>query len=946
MKRFICLISVVAFIAAAASCSSKTLLEQSEKEILQEEVPAPEKPGAVTGNEGEYERLTMTAGDFIWDTPVTKTTLDDMARFFWKSDDVVGVIPDVGTQVKFPINADEGTQAQSAEFNGGAWGLKRNNRYMAYYPFISDMELDKTAIPVDYRNQRQNGSGNTGHLSNYDFMSAAGLVPSNGSLDFTFDHLSSLLRLNLTVPKASEYKTLTLSCADVPFITGGVVDITAATPHINGTHSSHEFIINLSNVITTAANQQVVIYVLIPPVDMSGHRIHVRMSGDHAACETWFDRGENKPFQPGHAYQPTMSDMAGGDVVLLEDGPSFNVHIKSLANNNPGYIYDDNDYSIKHIRFETGNTTVPSQPHVDVSAPESPSPIYAFWDASTSTLIVRTPALKVYANSDASGMFNNLYHLEDVDFTGFDLEYCSSVGSFFRGCVNLTALDLSPWNTGNVEYFGFLLSGCNKLTSLDISRLDTRSATSIEYMFNDCCSLTSIDASHFDTSLLSGYAIDGLFSGCNSLNDIDFGSDFDTSNIESFNSVFQRCSSLESLDVSIFDMRKSGGYNAMFEGCSSLRTITGDIPVDNGDALYHMFNGCSSLESIDVSDWDVSRTTDMSYLFCGCSSLTSLDVSNWDVSKVLDMNYLFSGFGGTSLDLGNWHTSSAVHMDGMFMGCNNLESLTLSNNFVTDNVTSMVSMFENCPALTALHLGGFNTAKVESFEYMFSGCSSLASLDVSVFNTSSATNFDGMFNGCSSIASLNVTGFNTSNAQNLRRMFMDCSSLNSLDVSSFDTSAARDLMCMFAGCTSLQTITGIGGFNTGFCTDFSEMFRDCSSLTSLDLSGWNTLNATSMDYTFQRCLSLASLNLTGWDTSNVSSMTDMFTECKKISELWVGSGFSPTGSNIFLSMSSDVPSVIIHCSQTFKDNSGFDGTNGPDNSKVTWLDIQSGSALN
>ena len=50
-----------------------------------------------------------------------------------------------------------------------------------------------------------------------------------------------------------------------------------------------------------------------------------------------------------------------------------------------------------------------------------------------------------------------------------------------------------------------------------------------------------------------------------------------------------------------------------------------------------MFNNCISLSSLDVSGWDVSACTNMSYMFYNCTSLSSLDVSGWDVSACTNM---------------------------------------------------------------------------------------------------------------------------------------------------------------------------------------------------------------------------------------------------------------------------------------------------------------------
>lgn len=49
----------------------------------------------------------------------------------------------------------------------------------------------------------------------------------------------------------------------------------------------------------------------------------------------------------------------------------------------------------------------------------------------------------------------------------------------------------------------------------------------------------------------------------------------------------------------------------------------------------------------------------------------------------------------------------------------------------------------------------------------------------------------------------------------------------------------------------------------------SFMFKDCSSLTSLDCSNWDTSNVTRMQEMFENCSSLKTLDLSNFDTSNL-----------------------------------------------------------------------------
>ena len=56
----------------------------------------------------------------------------------------------------------------------------------------------------------------------------------------------------------------------------------------------------------------------------------------------------------------------------------------------------------------------------------------------------------------------------------------------------------------------------------------------------------------------------------------------------------------------------------------------------------------------------------------------------------------------------------------------------------------------------------------------------------------------------------------------------------------------------------------------------SDLFYDCSSLTSLNLSNFNTNNVNDMRYMFSYCSSLTSLNLSNFNTNNVTNMEDIF----------------------------------------------------------------------
>ena len=87
---------------------------------------------------------------------------------------------------------------------------------------------------------------------------------------------------------------------------------------------------------------------------------------------------------------------------------------------------------------------------------------------------------------------------------------------------------------------------------------------------------------------------------------------------------------------------------------------------------------------------------------------------------------------------------------------------------------------------------------------------------------------------------------------------------------------------------NLTTITGITNLKTDNVTDMSNMFYNCSSLTSLDLSGFNTAKVTNIEQMFYGCESLLSINISNFNTSNVTSRNWLFAECHSLASIQAG----------------------------------------------------------
>ena len=239
---------------------------------------------------------------------------------------------------------------------------------------------------------------------------------------------------------------------------------------------------------------------------------------------------------------------------------------------------------------------------------------------------------------------------------------------------------------------------------------------------------------------------------------------------------------------------------------------------------------------IDLSNFNTSNVTDMSYMFYGMSNLTTLDLSNFNTSQVTDMKYMFTYmFNLTTLDLSSFNTFKVTDMNHMFSATRNLTTLNLSN-FDTSKVINMQYMFSGMFNLTTLNLSNFDTSKVTDMRAMFGGMHSLTALNLSNFDTSKVTDMSHMFFGMRNVTTLDLSNFDTSKVTDMSRMFSDMHNVTTLDLSNFDTSNVTDMSFMFYPQDEdklkdkLETIYVNNDFNTAKLINFIWMFRDRKKL--------------------------------------------------------------------------------------------------------------------
>ena len=95
-----------------------------------------------------------------------------------------------------------------------------------------------------------------------------------------------------------------------------------------------------------------------------------------------------------------------------------------------------------------------------------------------------------------------------------------------------------------------------------------------------------------------------------------------------------------------------------------------------------------------------------------------------------------------------------------------------------------------------------------------------------------------IFAYCGSLTSIDILNWNISSVTNMEGIFYNCSSLTSIDLSKWNTSKVTSMGYMFAECGSLTTITGI--LDLKKCTGYSDMFANCTKLTSVKVKNLPT----------------------------------------------------------------------------------------------------------
>jgi hypothetical protein len=423
--------------------------------------------------------------------------------------------------------------------------------------------------------------------------------------------------------------------------------------------------------------------------------------------------------------------------------------------------------------------------------------------------------------------FASCFALRTISFPT-SLNSCTSLNNAFSNCYSLKNITLPSINL--VNDFNSTFLNCVSLQWFKFTSLPSPVSPSTAIAFPSFVGLTQLQNVYLPSTCSANaiYNMSSVFSGCVSLKNIVFPTNF---NANTLSSCFQNCRSLTNV---IFPTSMSS--LTVFDTC---------------------FSGCTLLQSI-VLPTTVGATISMTSIFTSCLALSTITIpSTWNITS---LNSAFNGCTNIkSIDLPNNTQNSITSLSNTFINCYLLESVILPTSLNAAN--SLNSTFSGCINLKSIALPSTMNAVTSMFATFYL-CSSLSSLTLPT-SMSSCSNFQQTFWGCS-LESITMPSIVSSSTSTFATFAYLAPNLKTLTLPTTQTSLVNSINTMFSGCGNLTTITNLGKIGSLTATPLVSAGNNNSSnlLTSLSFNcPFSLLNVNGTSATnFNKLNSLRLLN--------------------------------------------------------------------------------------
>lgn len=276
------------------------------------------------------------------------------------------------------------------------------------------------------------------------------------------------------------------------------------------------------------------------------------------------------------------------------------------------------------------------------------------------------------------------------------------------------------------------------------------------------------------------------------------------------------------------------------------------------------------------SGWNLTRCTiSQRHTGWGTSSLTSYSV-NW-----LDLSINLPNLGaGSTLSISNTLGQAVLlervnitswggitNISNLFVRCKSLQSLN-ETEWNLSNVTSMNLVFQQCELLESLDCSSWDVSKIGSATSFLNSCINLKSFKAKNWNLSSCSSFAGFFDGCNSLEYCEIENWQLRQTGTLTisNIFQNCTSLRSVDLSAWNVSRAITLSATFNQTKSWLDFSSISNWQVSNVTNMISCFAGTGA-EEIDISGWDISNVTTVQDLFNSCSRLRTVKLPAWPTA-------------------------------------------------------------------------------
>ena len=251
---------------------------------------------------------------------------------------------------------------------------------------------------------------------------------------------------------------------------------------------------------------------------------------------------------------------------------------------NKSYVVVRKSYDIDNITYKT---KISSNPYSG-SGTAYMFNGYAIKSISKIRIITFEEGIDTSECTDMSYMFYDLNVLDTINgLEYFDTSNVNNFTAMFSNCYSLKNININNWNTSLVEDMTSMFRSIYKMKRLDLSGWDTSNVRAMGAMFY--CALT-------DSS-------ENPYQYIPELTEIIGIENFDMSNALNLPLMVYGCKSLESINLTGWDISTVVDMHSMFEECSNLNEIivtTDKWNIKESCNIIDMFKNCKTYNIIYV----------------------------------------------------------------------------------------------------------------------------------------------------------------------------------------------------------------------------------------------------------------------------------------------------------------------------------------------------------